>query len=246
MRRVGGGAGPGRETPPKCIPVRRLLVSETEDSTGHRLEDFHLGASVHTSDGHHAGNLQRIVVDADSWDPHALIVQETEWFSGRILAPGSGLLVAEVVVPLDAVASVSPGDVRLKLDKGATRGLPPYLSYQYAPLQAGDQWRYAASLVGGVAGAFPRIDAIRNKAEGEIEISRGERVMIGDSGEVLGTVQDVLFDEGELVGIVVRPNGLFKHDLVVQVRFLDRSDDLVLFVRMTTEDISKLAEFTQP
>jgi uncharacterized protein YrrD len=70
--------------------------------------------------------------------------------------------------------------------------------------------------------------------------------MIGHSGEVLGTVQDVLFDEGELVGIVVRPNGLFKHDLVVQVRFLDRSDDLVLFVRMTPEDISKLAEFTRP
>jgi hypothetical protein len=48
------------------------------------------------------------------------------------------------------------------------------------------------------------------------------------------------------VGIVVRPNGLFKHDLIVQVRFLDRGDDLVLFVRMTPEDVSKLVEFTQP
>lgn len=246
MRRVRGGAGPGRETPPKCIPVRGVLVSHAADPAGHQLEDFHLGASVYTSDGHHAGTLKRVVVDGDSWDPHSLIVQETEWFSGRVLAPGSGLLVTEVIVPLDAVASVSPGDVRLKLDKRATRGLPPYLSYHYAPLQPGDQWRYAASLVGGVAGAFPRIDADRNKAEGEIEISRGERVMIGHSGKVLGTVQDVLFDEGELVGVVVHPNGLFRHDLVVQVRFLDRGDDLVLFVRMTPEDISKLAEFTQP
>lgn len=201
---------------------------------------------MHTSDGYHAGTLKRFVVDGDSWDPHSLIVEETEWFSGRVLAPGSGLLVAEVIVPLDAVARVSPGDVRLTLDKHETRGLPPYLSYHYAPLQPGDQWRYAAALVGSVAGAFPRIDADRNKSEDEIEISRGERVMIGHSGAVLGTVQDVLFDEGELVGIVVRPNGLFKHDLVVQVRFLDRSDDLVLFVRMTPEDISNLAEFTQP
>jgi hypothetical protein len=62
---------------------------------------------------------------------------------------------------------------------------------------------------------------------------------------VLGTVQDVLFDEGELVGIVVRPKGLFKHDLLVQVRFLDRGDDLVLFVRMTAEDIAKLAEYAR-
>ncbi len=244
MRRVEGGAGPGRETLPKCTRVRAFGV--TEDSTGRSLEDFHLGAQVHTSDGHHAGTLQRMVVDADSLDPHALIVQETEWFSGRILAPGSGLLVAEVIVPLDAVATAGPDDVRLKLDKRATRALPPYLSYQYAPLQRGDQWRYAAALIGAVPGAFPLIDAVRNKPASDIEISRGERVMIGHTGQVLGTVQDVLLDEGELVGIVVRPKGLFHRDLLVQVRFLDRSDDLVLFVRMTPEDISRLADFTRP
>jgi sporulation protein YlmC with PRC-barrel domain len=143
------------------------------------------------------------------------------------------------------VASVSPDDVRLKLNKRATRALPPYLSYQYAPLQPGDHWRYAAALVGAVPGAFPLIDAVRNKAASDIEISRSERVMIGHTGQVLGTVQDVLLDEGELVGIVVRPKGLFKRNLLVQVRFLDRSDDLVLFVRMTPEDISRIAEFTR-
>jgi uncharacterized protein YrrD len=67
-------------------------------------------------------------------------------------------------------------------------------------------------------------------------------VMIGHGGEKLGTVQDVLFDEGELVGIVVRRTGLFGHDVVVQVRFLDRSDDLALFLRMTPEDVKRLLE----
>jgi sporulation protein YlmC with PRC-barrel domain len=243
MRRIEGGAGPGRETLQNCIPVWARGV--TDGLTGHSLEDFHLGAAVRTSDGYHAGTLQRMVVDGESWDPHALIVLETEWFSGRVLAPGSGLLVSEVIVPLDAVAGVTADEVRLNLDKRATRALPPYLSFQYAPLQPGDQWRYAAALFGGAAGAFPRIDAVRNKAESEIEISRGERVMIGHTGNVLGTVQDVLFDEGELVGIVVRPKGLFKHDLLVQVRFLDRGDDLVLFVRMTAEDVTKLAEYAR-
>ena len=52
----------------------------------------------------------------------------------------------------------------------------------------------------------------------------------------------MLFDEGELVGIVVRANGFFTHDVVVQVRFLDRSDDLALFLRMTPEDVRRLAE----
>ena len=179
-------------------------------------------------------------------DPHALIVRETEWFSGRILAPGSGLLVAEVIVPLDAVAGISPDDIRLKLDRRATRALPPYLSHQYAPLQPGDSGdmrpRWSAP---SPAPMFPLVDAVRNRAASDIEISRGERVMIGHTGQVLGAVRDVLLDEGELVGIVVRPKGLFKRDLVVQVRFLDRSDDLVLFVRMTPEDISRLAEFTR-
>jgi hypothetical protein len=56
----------------------------------------------------------------------------------------------------------------------------------------------------------------------------------------------VLFDEGELVGIVVRPVGFFKHNVIVQVRFLDRSDDMALFVRMTSDDVAKLAAFEEP
>jgi sporulation protein YlmC with PRC-barrel domain len=220
-------------------------VSETGTSPGHRLDDFHLGASVHTSDGHHAGTLQRIVVDAESWDPHALIVKETEWFSGQVLAPGAGMMIAEVIVPLDAVASVTRQEVVLNLDKRATRALPPYLSYGYRPLQPGDQWRYVGALVGGPLGAGPVLPALDEKAakpEGDIEIRHGENVMIGHGGDKLGTVQDVLFDEGELVGIVVRPNGFFPHDVVVQVRFLDRSDDIALFLRMTKDDIAHLAE----
>ena len=86
---------------------------------------------------------------------------------------------------------------------------------------------------------FPLLDETADKAEGDIEIRHGENVMIGHGGEKLGTVQDVLFDEGELVGIVVRPNGFFDHDVVVQVRFLDRSDDMALFVRMTPEDVTR-------
>jgi sporulation protein YlmC with PRC-barrel domain len=220
-------------------------VSEAAGSGEHRADDFHLGASVHTSDGHHAGTLERIIVDAESWDPRALIVKETEWFSGRVLAPGAGMMVAEVIVPLDAVATITRSDVHLKLDKRATRGLPPYLSYAYQPLQPGDQWRYAAALIGGPLGAGPIVSGLTetaDKADTDIEIRHGENVMIGHGGDKLGTVQDVLFDEGELVGIVVRPNGFFTHDVVVQVRFLDRSDDLALFLRMTADDVAHLVK----
>jgi len=207
--------------------------------------DLRLGASVHTADGHHAGTLERIVVDADSWDPRALIVRETNHFSGRSLAPGSGMLVSEVIVPLNAIESAGEDGIRLTLDKRATRALPPYLSYHYKPLERGDGLRYAAALAGGSLGVgpmFPLLQETADKTEGDIEIRHGENVMIGHGGEKLGTVQDVLFDEGELVGIVVRRTGLFGHDVVVQVRFLDRSDDLALFLRMTPEDVKRLLE----
>jgi hypothetical protein len=159
------------------------------------------------------------------------------------------MMVAEVIVTLDAVDSVTPDDVRLKLDKRATRNLPPYLSYQYKPLQAGDTWRYTGAMIGGPLGVgslLPMLSETADKAPGDLEIRHGENVMIGHDGDKLGTVQDVLLDEGELVGIVVRPVGFFKHDVLVQVRFLDRSDDMALFLRMTREDVAKLAEFDAP
>jgi hypothetical protein len=89
---------------------------------------------------------------------------------------------------------------------------------------------------------FPLLTESADKPAGDIEIRHGENVMIGHGGEKLGTVQDVLFDDGELVGIVVRPNGFFAGDMVVQVRFLDRSDDMALFVRMTPDDVKRLSE----
>jgi sporulation protein YlmC with PRC-barrel domain len=244
MRRVRGGAGPGRETLPKCIPVRACGVTESDRLPGRHL-NLRLGASVHTADGHRVGTLQRIVVDADSWDPHALIVKETNWFSGRNLAPGAGLMVTEVIVPLNAVDDTGPDGVRLILDKRATRALPPYLSYHYKPLERGDGLRFAAALAGGSLGVgplFPRLEENADKSDGDIEIRHGENVMIGHGGDKLGTVHDVLFDDGELVGIVVRANGFFAHDMLVQVRFLERSDDLALFLRMTPEDVRRLSE----
>jgi sporulation protein YlmC with PRC-barrel domain len=201
--------------------------------------------SVHTSDGHHVGGLHRIVVDAESWDPRAVVVRETNWFSGRTLAPGAGMMVEEVIVPLDVIGDAGPDGIHLTLDKRATRALPPYLSYQYKALERGGGLRFAAALAGGSLGVgpiFPLLEETADKPDGSIEIRHGENVMIGHGGEKLGTVQDVLFDEGELVGIVVRAGGFFARDVVVQVRFLDRSDDLALFLRMTPEDVKRLSE----
>jgi hypothetical protein len=67
--------------------------------------------------------------------------------------------------------------------------------------------------------------------------------MLGHQGVKFGRVRDVLFDGGELVGVVVHPEGFLNHDVVIQVRFIDRSDDAALFVHLTRDDIARLEEF---
>jgi hypothetical protein len=64
--------------------------------------------------------------------------------------------------------------------------------------------------------------------------------MLGHSGRKLGHVREALIDKGEFIGIVMHPEGLFKHDLIVPVRFLKRSDDLALFVDANDEDLRNL------
>ena len=77
----------------------------------------------------------------------------------------------------------------------------------------------------------------------EIEICRGENVMLGRSGKKLGTVRDLVLDEGELAGVVIHPEGFFKEDVLLQIRFLGRSDDLALFAHLTEADIARLQPF---
>jgi len=93
------------------------------------------------------------------------------------------------------------------------------------------------------APAAPSLQETAHKAAGEIEIDAGENVMLGRTGRLLGHVRDVLVEDRELIGIVMRPGGLFKHDVVLPVRFLDRGDDLALFADLTEDDLHNLRPF---
>jgi hypothetical protein len=56
-------------------------------------------------------------------------------------------------------------------------------------------------------------------------------------------VRDVLYDGRELAGVVIHPDGWRQNDVVLQVRFLERSDDLALFARLTARDIEQMPPF---
>jgi sporulation protein YlmC with PRC-barrel domain len=207
-----------------------------------RLADFHLGASVFSSEGRHVGSLQRMIVDQDTWDPHHLVVKESVRFCGHLLTSAAGVMTDELIVPLHAVDQVTRERVDLSLTSKDVRRLHPYLTYQLAPVTASDSVMEILSTTFG-AMRIPKEVEEAHKSQGDIEIRSGENVMLGHEGNKLGRVRDVLFDEGELVGIVVHPEGLLKHNVVIQTRFLERSDDGALFVLLQPEDLKHLQGF---
>jgi sporulation protein YlmC with PRC-barrel domain len=205
------------------------------------LGDFHFGAAVFTADGVHVGSLRRLIVDEESLDLHAIVIKETRRFSGHAIA-GAGLLEDDVAVPMSAVASVSRERVDLSMAASDVRRGDPYLTYQYAPLTKRDIGRMVVAYVGQAA-FIPNLIEHANKRIDELEIDPGENIMLGKTGRKLGVVKDVVVDAGELVGVVMHPQGFFKQDVLLQVRFLGRSDDLALFAHLNESDLEHLEPF---
>jgi sporulation protein YlmC with PRC-barrel domain len=208
-----------------------------------KADDFHLGAEVRSNDGVVVGELRRLLVEDPGYGLKALVVKEGRRFSGHLLSRGSMLLADEVIVPIDAVAEVTHGGVTLKLASADVRRLPPYLSFGTRDESVGEELGQTAVVMGSSPAIPASYQEFANKPAGELEIEGGENVMLGRSGKKLGTVQDVLFDEGELVGIVLHPEGWFKHDVILPRRFLDRSDDAALFAQLGEDEVKKLEPF---
>ena len=204
------------------------------------LDDFHFGAPVFAADGVHVGELHRLIVDEESLDPHSIVVKETRHFSGHHFA-GVALVEDDVAVPLSDVRHAHHDRVDLRVDASAVRRSAPYLSYRYAPLTGADARRMLLAEIGQTA-YIPRLIETARKKLDELEITPGENIMLDRTGRKLGTVRDVVFD-GEVIGVVMHPAGFFTEDVLLQVRFLGRSDDLALFAHLTEDDLRHLQPF---
>lgn len=205
-------------------------------------EDFHLGAEVVSSDGREIGKLVHLLVGAD-YVLQALVVKESGAFSGHRFSPGSFLVNDEFVVPAGSARSVKHDRMELTLSAADVRKLPAYLSYRE---KGESRTEFAEDEIGPLT-ASPEVphwvEQVANKPPDSLEIDGGENVMLGHSGKKLGTVKDVLFDDDQLVGVVIQPAGFFHADVILPRRFLDRSDDAALFAHIEEADVEKLTPF---
>ena len=206
------------------------------------LSDFRLGADVVDSDGHKAGILVSVIVGENGFDPRALVVKDEVTLAGRLLAAEKLFNTDEVVIPITGVESATHDLIRLSMSGPDIRRQPLYLSYRpKTPTVEEAVVEDAEILTGGVG--LPIKEEVANKPEGEIEIDGGENVMLGTTGRRLGQIKDVLFDNGELIGVVIRPDGFFKRDVVLPIRFIERADDMALFVQLDESDLENLKPF---
>jgi sporulation protein YlmC with PRC-barrel domain len=206
-------------------------------------DDFRLGTEVRSSDGRTIGKLHRVLVGGADYGLKALVIKEGHEFSGHLLSPGSMLLADELVVPREAVKEVSRNGIELHLAAGAVRRLHPYLSYRYEAESAGEELSDLGSALGASPSIPGSLEEVAHKPASELEIEAGENVMLGRTGRKLGEVKDVLFDGQDLVGVVLLPQGLLRHEVILPRRFLQRSDDLALFAQLSEEDLEHLEPF---
>ena len=207
------------------------------------LTDFSLGVEVVASDGSRAGTLVSVLVEADGFDPKALVVKDESSLTGRMLAAEKFFVTDEVVVPITAVSSATHDLIRLRMSVEDVRKQPPYLSYRFKRLSVGEAALEEVDFLGGGLGLPANTEQVANKPKDQIEIERDENVMLGKSGRRLGRVHDLLFDKDELVGVVIQPEGFFKRDVVLPIKFISRADDMALFAELKESDVERLKPF---
>jgi uncharacterized protein YrrD len=203
------------------------------------LSDFRLGADVVADDGSKVGTVVSVIVDEQGFTPRALVVKDEATLAGRLLSGEKLFTTDEVVIPISAVESATRDEVKLSMSGPEVRRQPLYLSYRREPMTTEDAVIEEGDLLTGGLG-LPKAQEVANKPADQIEIDSGENVMLGKTGRRLGRVQDVLFDHGKLIGVVIHPEGFFKRDVVLPIRFIERADDMALFAQLDEADIEHL------
>jgi sporulation protein YlmC with PRC-barrel domain len=193
-----------------------------------------VGAPVYSTDSEQVGSLERVLVDSRTMELRQIVVKESPKASGHHWYQGGNMLIHDVIVPADEIRGATEERIDLDLTLSEVRHLPPYLSYQYVGASPGQT---LVGLAGGLV--WPYAEKTWEPA-GELEVRRGENVMFKYSGTVLGNVHDLVYDNDELVGVIVRLHGLIGHEVLLQARFLDRSDDAALFAHITEQDLKHL------
>ena len=197
-----------------------------------------LGEKVVTADGHDLGSIDKVILDPDGGDLHAIVVRKGLLF-GR-----------DIEIPFDSIVDRSDGAVKITLTKdqlddletfheGSYTTPPPERSAEfvsgYGYPASGMLW--PSSWSGPVPGQPYGHDAIGDVGDevatmhraqdlGNAVIKEGSDVRSRD-GEKVGEVHQIVFDAatGRPTTLVIRKGFLFTDDIEIPVGLISSLDD---------------------
>jgi uncharacterized protein YrrD len=215
-----------------------------------RLE---LGAQVVTSDGREVGTIDKVILDPDGGDLHAIVVRQ-------------GLLFGhDVEILIDDIVGEENGLARLRLTAKQLDDLPRFYEANYTTPPPERSAEYtsgygypAGSMLwpsrwsGPVSGEPYGHDAVGAVADevaslhlqqdlGNAVIQEGSDVRSRD-GEKVGEVHRMVFDPttGRPIALVIRKGFLFTEDIEVPVGLISSIDDDRVYLDARHDDLERM------
>lgn len=195
--------------------------------------DFHMGASVHCTDGR-CGKLVKLVVDPQSQQITDLIVEK------------GFLLKQDRVLPVATVERVTPDDIYLTIHSDS---LGDYAEYKEVTVEEPiPEAGYRLGVAMNMDGTFsePRIPTIRKRlregiAAGKAVLDRHSEVETLD--KVIGHVDHVIVDgETDVITHLVMRRGFFGDYRVIPVEMVEEVGDDI-FVLLSREELNALPHY---
>lgn len=211
-----------------------------------------LGAKVNTADGKEIGTIDKLILEPESGEVKAIVVQK-------------GLLFTrDIEIPLEGIAGQEAGHVRLHATSEQVDDLPRFMEGSYTTPPPGRVSEYE-SAYGYPSSAFlwpargpaaPAASAYGDEAVGavgdEVRALHGEYDLanaiteVGSEvrsrdGEKVGTVRRIVFDtsDGSPTAIVVREGFLFTEDVELPASLISGADDGVIFLDARSDEVKQ-------
>jgi hypothetical protein len=201
--------------------------------------DIPVKAEVICTDGP-GGRVERVVIDPIDLTVVGLVVREP------------GLLIHDVLVPLEAVVSSSPAGVMLGMTRDRLSRMPPfvehaYLSYSTSRAVANQPLRNVAFEGNAVLMPFEPIDEDAAEAvestipPGDLLMRRGDRVQATD-GHV-GSIESFLVDRKSraITHLTLSAGHLWgKRDVCIPVSQIERMEDSHVYLTLSKAEVEAL------
>jgi len=212
-----------------------------------------LGAKVTTADGKEIGTIDKLILDPDSGDVHAVVVRRGMFFG------------KDIEIPVDAIGGQRDGTTRVEYSSDQVDALPAFHegSYMTPPPERGTEYAsgygYPASSLlwpsrwsGPVSGEPYGHDAVGAVADevaslhlqqdlGNAVIQEGSDVRSRD-GEKVGEVHRMVFDPttGRPTALVIRKGFLFTEDIEVPVGLISSIDDDRVYLDARHDELERM------